>query len=246
MNIASSHREAWVVVCALSLCLVSSWACSPKPPAAPTQDATEPRPTPAPPFPSFDSASRSEVLAYARSLIFDTTYGAADEQRLVTDPLCDSTRALRSNEARSKVPGLGGIRKAVDKLPHPNLLMGCTVGPRVRVEPEIGAYRIGRSVVAKGRIIARVVNLDSIPYPKLALQPFGTTYWWVDSAGAGGYRSIYVPTDSTTLTLQDTLFYHPEPSQRWRQSLARFLVVERDDKLWTACDSLGCCRSAAP
>jgi hypothetical protein len=244
MNSRSSRREAWGAACVVSICLAASWACSPEQSRAAPQDSAEPRPTPAPPFSSFDGASRSEVLAYARSLTFDTTYGAADEQRLVTDPLCDSTRAVQAHDARSRVPGLGGIRKAVGKLPHPSLLMACSVGPRVRVEPEIGAYRIGRAVVATGRIIARVMNVDSIPYPKLNLQSFGTTYWWVDSAGAGGYRSIYVPADSTKPTLQDTLRYHREPDQRWRQSLARFLVVERDDKLWTACDSQGCCRSA--
>jgi hypothetical protein len=135
-----------------------------------------------------------------------------------------------------------GLAKAVRQADS-TLLTACTVGPRVRVEPESGAYLVGQAGLRAGRIIARLVNLDSIPYPKLNLQPLGTTYWWVDSAGPGGYRSAYVPADTTIPITWDTLVFHTEEHARWWQSVARFAVVEKDDKLWTACDSLGCCRS---
>lgn len=200
-----------------------------------------PRPTPAPPFGRFEEGSPSARVAYAASLRFDSVRGAADEQRLVTDTTCDSPRALRATEARERARVMG-IAKAA-RLADSTLLTACTVGPRVRVEPESGAYLIGPAGLRTGRIIARLVNLDSIPYPKLNLQPLGTTYWWVDSAGPGGYRSAYVPADTTAPVKWDTLVYHLEKDVRWRQALARFEVVEQDDKLWTACDSLGCCRS---
>jgi hypothetical protein len=178
------------------------------------------------------------VLAYAQSLEFDATLGAADEQRLVTDPLCDSTKALRASQARAERLGAAARKVLPDSTLQ--LLMGCTVGPRVRIEPEIGAYRIGEAGIREGRIIARMVNLEPIAYPKLNLQPSGTTYWWVD-----GYRSVYVPADSTVATVLDTLVLHPEGANvRWRQAIARFLVVDNDDKTWTACDSLYCCNTS--
>jgi hypothetical protein len=44
--------------------------------------AAEMRATPAPAFVSFDRATMSEILAYARSLTFDTSHHAADNRRL--------------------------------------------------------------------------------------------------------------------------------------------------------------------
>jgi hypothetical protein len=45
--------------------------------------------------------------------------------------------------------------------------------------------------------------------------------------------------------VRDTLVYHKEPEYvRWRQAIARFLVVDKDDKTWTACDSLYCCNTS--
>ena len=40
------------------------------------------RPVPAPPFASLASASRAQILTYARSLVFDTSYHASDTRRL--------------------------------------------------------------------------------------------------------------------------------------------------------------------
>lgn len=225
----------WSKVCILGLLCIGAWAAN-----GCGQPAVQggPRATPKPGFASFDSASRSQLLAYAESLQFDNTLGAADEQRLVTDPLCDSTKALKASQARTE--HIGAVARKVLPESTLQLLMGCTVGPRVRVEPEIGAYRIGEAGIREGRIIARMVNLEAIAYPKLNLQPHGTTYWWVD-----GYRSVYVPADTMVATVRDTLVLHREPEYvRWRQAIARFLVVDNDDKTWTACDSLYCCNSS--
>jgi hypothetical protein len=42
------------------------------------------RPVPAAPFASFDAASRAELVAYGRSLTFDTSYHASDTRRLMS------------------------------------------------------------------------------------------------------------------------------------------------------------------
>src|SRR5438552_2056861 len=51
---------------------------------------THPRPVPAPTFSSIESATRGEIVAYASSLVFDTSYHAIDTRRLAaadgTDP----------------------------------------------------------------------------------------------------------------------------------------------------------------
>lgn len=229
--------------CILGLWLVGAWAVSS---CQGAEVPGEPRATPKPGFDHFDSASRSAVLAYvADSLHFDSTPGASDEQRLLTDTLCDSSRALSASHAREQAPSSAA---ATRRLSDSTLLFlsGCTVGPRVRIDPEIGAYRIGKAGIREGRIIARMVNLDPIAYPKLNLQARGTTYWWVDSAGPGGYRSVYVPADTTVATMGAALNVHDEgPNVRWRQALARFLVVDKDDEVWTACDPNYCCNTTA-
>jgi hypothetical protein len=222
-------------VCLLGLFCLGVWAAS-----GCQQTAVQgvPRATPPPGF-SIDTVSPSVVLAYAQRLEFDSTPGAADEQRLVTDPQCDSTKALKASQARAAHIG-AAVRKVLSDSTL-QLLMGCTVGPRVRIDPEIGAYRIGEAGVQEGRIIARMVNLEPIAYPKLNLQPRGTTYWWVDRKT----RSYYVSADTTIAMVRDTLVYHKEPEYvRWRQAIARFLVVDKDDKTWTACDSLYCCNTS--
>jgi hypothetical protein len=241
MSTRGSRGGGMRTVCILGLSLIGAWGISSCQQAA---EQGEPRATPRPRFSYLDSASRSAVLAYvAETLHFDSTRGAADEQRLVTDTLCDSTRALEADLARDRARMELAARK---QLSNPMLVMGCTVGPRVRIDPEIGAYRIGRAGVREGRIIARMVNLEAIAYPKLNLEPHGTTYWWVDSAGRGGYRSVYVPANATVPLKQDTFVFHREPPDvRWRQAIARFVVVDKDDQVWTACDPYYCCNTTA-
>ena len=159
-----------------------------------------------------DSASRSAVLAYATSLEWDSTPGASDEQRLLTDSVCYAAP--------------------------------CTVGPLVRIDPEFGAYRVRRAGIRAGRFIARLVNLDSIAYPKLNLLPHGTTYWWVDSTDTG-LRSVFVSSDTSVALDTALLIVHDYPNNyRWRQAIAKFVWVPTDEQLWTACDTKYCCKTS--
>ena len=176
--------------------------------------------TPAAPFTDPDLATRSAILSYAVSLEYDTTPGAGDEQRLMVGTTCP--------------PWAGGGN--------------CTYGPLVRIEPQIGSYLIPDSTaLASGRVIARVITVDS-QYPKLGLTAGKITYWWVDRRGpSNSWRSVLVSSDSTVaLVHNDSLELHPAYSQghtyTWRQALARFAWSETDEKLWSTCTNGYCCK----
>jgi len=233
-----------------------------------------PRPTPPPGFSgSVDTANRATVLAYAESLHYDTVTGPSDMQRLLITAAMfapEGTQAMTQDSVpgRTRVtpgvpyPGVGEPDQRPGHLsaeawrrvlavaacsPAP-----CTVGPLVRIDPEIGSYKVGRAAIKGGRIIARIVNLDStsMDYPKLNLHTRGTTYWWVDSAGPGGYRSVLISSDTGDTLVKRVLNIHPYPdsgsgySHKWRQALSRFLWVPDDEELWTACDTKYCCKTS--
>lgn len=179
-----------------------------------------PPPTPAPRFIDPDSTTRSTFLAYAESLEYDSNLGAGDEQRLMVGTTCP--------------PWAGGGN--------------CTYGPLARIEPQIGTHRIpDSSALASGRVIARVITVDS-QYPKLGLRAGQVTYWWVDRRGpSNGWRSVLVSSDSTVaLVHNDSLELHPVYSEghtySWRQALARFYWSETDEKLWSTCMNGYCCK----
>jgi hypothetical protein len=232
-----------------------------------------PRATPPPGFVGLvDTANRTAVLAYAESLMYDTVTGASDMQRLLitaamfapqgADEPKKSATGRAGGTPRVQSPEVAGsyqrpVRLTAEAWRRALEVAGCTpapctVGPLVRIDPEIGSYKVNRAGIKGGRILARIVNLDSatMDYPKLNLHSRGTTYWWVDSAGPGGYRSLFISSDtSDTLVRGDTLNIHPYPdsglayTHKWRQAVARFLWVPDDDQLWSACDTKYCCKS---
>jgi len=180
----------------------------------------EPPPTPAPQFSNPDSVSRDAILAYARSLVFDTNYGAGDKQRLMVGTTCPPW-------------AMGG---------------DCTYGPLAMIQPQVGSYRIPDSAtLAAGRIIARIITVDS-QYPKLGLWAGDTTYWWVDGHGPTQLRSVLVPSDSShALVHRDTLEIHPVGmiagyAYQWKQAIARFEWKDSDEQLWGTCSNGGCCK----
>ncbi|PYO86002.1 MAG: hypothetical protein DMD68_01790 [Gemmatimonadetes bacterium] len=158
---------------------------------------------------SVDSAPRSAVLNYARSLDYDSTHGVGDYRRLM-----------------------------VGSCPR------CMYGPHVLLLPERGAAVLQTTMLAEGRVVARLINYDADVYPKLNLAPHDTVYWWVDRRGPRSeWRSVYISSDPTRPLQPDSLIvtdYHT----RWERTLARFLWHDRDEKLWVACDMTGCCRSS--
>jgi hypothetical protein len=175
---------------------------------------------PAPRAPSFsgklDTINRSTVLAYARSLVYDTQPGAGDEQRLMVGTTCPPWTP-------------GG---------------NCVYGPRARIEPQRGAHAISDSNdLAAGRIVARILVTDSA-YAKLNLRAGDTTYWWVYNDG-GYWRSTFVSSDTGVALTHDSLYFHVprDPSYKWRQAIARFYWEESDEGLWVTCTGSRCCKT---
>jgi len=173
------------------------------------------RPAQVPEVPPFqgdiDRAPRADVLAYARGLPYETSFGAGDDQRLL----------VRQDSI---------IR----------------YGPNARIEAMKGAAGLTRDDLARGRIVARLLNRDQEPYAKLALGSRDTTYWWVDSVATGQWRSLYISSDSTiapvrtTVRLEDASVHG---DTRWGQSLARWIFDENDEETWVTCGQLYCCRT---
>jgi len=206
-----------VVVVALVIALVVLWLYCRK---SGTYGAAK-----APPPPPFatrvDSTTRDSVLAYARSLEYDPTPGAGDEQRLMVGSKCPPWAP-------------GG---------------NCTYGPRVQIQPQSGSYAIADTFqLASGRFVARLVTLDSA-YKKLNLRTGPVTYWWVDEHGPGStWRSVFVSADTmdTLVIRNNRSTFHPgspTPGYRWWQAIARFEWRETDEGLWVTCTKSGCCRS---
>jgi hypothetical protein len=122
----------------------------------------------------------------------------------------------------------------------------CRYGPLAHIDPVRGAYAHDSAEQRAGRLLARVINVDTIPYPKLNLGPRDTVYWWVDGA-RGRQRSLLISTrrDVPPLELGFRREPHPELTKdfHWRQAVARFLWRDRDEQLWVACSYAECCRT---
>jgi hypothetical protein len=121
----------------------------------------------------------------------------------------------------------------------------CRYGPRAHIDPVAGGFLQDSASRSAGRVLARVINVDTIAYPKLNLGPQDTVYWWVDGSG-GRERSVLVSTrpDSRPLILGFRREQHPEVSGeafKWRQAEARFRWRDTDEALWVACDVFECC-----
>lgn len=123
----------------------------------------------------------------------------------------------------------------------------CRYGPRAHIDPASRSYELNDAALSGGRILARVINVDTIPYPKLNLGPQDTVYWWVDGSG-GRLRSVLVSSrpDVPFVVMGLSREQHPEQRKgfRWRQAQARFGWRDTDEMLWVACDWAECCRTA--
>jgi hypothetical protein len=120
-------------------------------------------------------------------------------------------------------------------------------GPLVTIQPEVGNYRLTWDDLRRGRIVARIINADSIPYPKLGLAPHSVTYWWAQTGplGAGG-RSVFISTDSGSGRIVSrtvgSLVYEAHPGIRYAQAAARWFWDDADEKGWFPCPG-GCCKN---
>ena len=179
---------------------------------------------------SLDSMSDSALASYIASLRFDLDPWAGDEQRLL----------LGRFDAKS-----------------PEL---ARYGPLAAIQPEEGIGRLRQSQLERGRIVARFINRDSTPYPKLALAAHGVTYWWIEGryqqGSERGGRAVFIATDSVGGRIhiirrtRASLYYDPHPEQyeaRYRpnpRASARWYWTDRDELGWVPCPD-GCCRSGA-
>ena len=121
----------------------------------------------------------------------------------------------------------------------------CIYGPHVLLLPERGAATLQTTMLAEGRVVARLINSDAEAYPKFNLAPHDTVYWWVDRRGTGDtWRSVYVSSDPARRLQPDTLVVTSYHGYAWQRTLARFLWRDTDEALWVACDMTGCCRSS--
>jgi hypothetical protein len=121
----------------------------------------------------------------------------------------------------------------------------CRYGPLARIDPVAGGFRLDSASLGRGWLLARVINADTVPYPKLNLGPRDTVYWWVDGS-RGRLRSLLVSSQPGAELAVRGFRVHPHPELdrrfRWRQAQARFLWSETDEALWVACDWAQCCR----
>ena len=122
----------------------------------------------------------------------------------------------------------------------------CRYGPRAHIDPAARSYEAGDDALTKGHMLARLINADTVDYPKLNLGPQDTVYWWVDGT-AGRLRSVLVSSrpDVPPLVLGFAREAHPEQKSgfRWRQAQARFVWRDTDEMLWVACSWAECCRT---
>jgi hypothetical protein len=119
----------------------------------------------------------------------------------------------------------------------------CSFGPRAEIHPERGAHQITHAERGAGRVIARLVNNDTIDYPKFALRARSTVYWWVDST-AGGWRSVFFSSVPGVAPLvSDLEVDRHQKDYRWYQAMAKWLWDPRDEMAWSTCEMGGCCRS---
>jgi hypothetical protein len=120
----------------------------------------------------------------------------------------------------------------------------CRHGPLAKIEPAKGAHQYTDDELKQGRVIARLfLRSGEKGYPKLALTPGDTTYWWVQKKGKGG-TSIFisqatiggrlVATPPRRLQVEE---YGPDAI---KQAIAGWYWLEDDETAKGTCGSASC------
>ncbi|MGE5803703.1 MAG: hypothetical protein ACM358_15760 [Gemmatimonadota bacterium] len=164
--------------------------------------------------------SVNAITAYVRSLGdtgFVTVAGAGDEQRL---------------------------RSCVSK--------PCTYGPLAAIQPRARITDSGSVTLRAGEVIARIINYSDIGYVyrvsgrdtsyKFNLHARDTVYWWVGRRDTTLVSVFFSSRRGARPMVSDLA---TEPHERyWKQSLARWIWDEADEKGWGTCDGGVCCQSS--
>ena len=153
------------------------------------------------------------------------SFGGVDVRFVRADTLLAVSRAM------TFVPTLGDSQR---------LMLGSyptgRYGPRVQIAPAIRAYAHERNDLASGVLLARLVNFDTIPYPKLNLGPLDTVYVWtaVVNGIPSPVNALFVNSRDGT-RLEVGLRFHPGPGFRATQPAARFAWRDDDEKVCIWC-----------
>jgi hypothetical protein len=175
--------------------------------------------TPAPPATvtnAADTSQRGAVLAYARSLTFDTvTHGASDKQPLT---LVDSSARKDTIAAVGEIwPERNTHRNSEDDLKGVGRIVARirSSGPYSRL-----GLRAGVSYFWVDSLV--MVTLDS-----------------------GRGRAIFIPADSTQpVTIRPMVFTTDRSGARERQAMARWRYYPLRSALpWERCTMMGCCEA---
>jgi hypothetical protein len=166
----------------------------------------------------------TQLKSCLRGIEFDTTEFVGDEQRLM----------VRADSGSGPGAPCFGDSAHV-----------CRHGPLARVDPVIGSELYSDSAMAEGRIIARIYlrQGETESYPKFALVPVDTTYWWVRASGPDSV-SVFFHRDSTQSDLADTtrgLHMNAHPRGSFQQAFAQWVWDPTDETLNGSCAG-HCCK----
>jgi hypothetical protein len=140
-------------------------------------------------------------------------------------------------------------------------------GPLVAIQPEKRSHKNRAADLAKGpgRIIAKLINRDSQPYPKLNLGPHDTVYWAVDqvkpvdktlSRGRSLWISHTALVAKRDFIYEEVLYVDEHPGDPpYARALAKWIpdtgrkaggaILRKPIETliaWNSCKGGGCCR----
>lgn len=119
----------------------------------------------------------------------------------------------------------------------------CGHGPRATIQPERGSHNLTPDSFQVARVIARLINSDTLGYPKFGLVGRDTVFWVVRQVGQG-YQSLFVSTAPGSRALVGNIRPDgPHQYGPWWQALARFIWRPDDESLWATCSRNWCCQS---
>jgi len=152
------------------------------------------------------------------------------------------TRPLsaRADTMFDTLPGVGDEQRLMLGTTCPG---DCRYGPRVKIQPHRAASYLTEADRDAGVVIARIINLDTLPYPKFNLSGRDTVYWLVGKRH-GDSVSVFVSSARGARPRGGNLEIDYHATGPYRQALARWIWSDRDELAWGTCDGDRCCRSS--
>ncbi len=148
--------------------------------------------------------------------------------------------AVRADTMFDALPGVSDDQRLMLGTTCPG---DCRYGPRAKIQPHRAASYLTEADRDAGVVIARIINLDTLPYPKFNLGARDTVYWWVRMRGDKG-ESIFVSSVRGVRPRKGNLDVEYHSDLPYRQSLARWIWSDHDEEAWGTCDGGRCCKSS--